>query len=124
MGTVELANGEKCPFGNCDFILGEDYDGDSFRHIMDKHGDDAIEQLFPKKVISLYSAIEIMDLVLAHHQIDGENMILRATAVGPIKDVRDFLVNIHNKDAIKRHDMTLLNETPEPPQGEEHEEEE
>ena len=34
MGTVELGNGEKCPFGDCDFILGEDYDGDGFTHVM------------------------------------------------------------------------------------------
>ena len=24
-------------FDGCDFILGEDYDGDSFEHILDKH---------------------------------------------------------------------------------------
>ena len=124
MGTVELGNGEKCPFGDCDFILGEDYDGDGFTHVMDKHGDDAIEQLFPKKTISLYQAIETMDLILQYHKIDGENMILRATAVGPIKDVRDFLVNQHNIETIKRNDLAIMNETPEPQQGEEYEEEE
>ncbi len=123
MGTMELGNGEKCPFDNCNFILGKDYDGDSFEHIMDKHGDDAIEQLFPKRVITLYEAINIMELVLQYHKVEGENLILRATAVGPLKDVRDFLVNTNNMKIIERHDAHLLNETPEPQQGDEYEEE-
>ena len=65
-----------------------------------------------------------MDLILQYHKIDGENMILRATAVGPIKDVRDFLVNQHNIETIKRNDLAIMNETPEPQQGEEYEKEE
>ena len=123
MGTIELGNGEKCPFGDCDFILGEDYDGDSFEHIINKHGDDAMEQLFPKKIISLYDAIEIMNLVLSYHKIDNENMILRATAVPLLKDVRDFLLNIHNHETIKRNDLAIKYSHPEPQQGDENEEE-
>ena len=50
MGTVELGNGEQCPFEGCNFILGEDYDGDSFEHIMKEHCDEAMKELLEKLV--------------------------------------------------------------------------
>jgi hypothetical protein len=121
METLELGNGETCPFDGCDFILGEDYDGDSFRHIIDKHQSEAMDKLF--KPITLMQAIETVRLIIKHHQIKGDKMILHAGALGPIKDLDRFLTNMYNKEIIRNEDNRIQNETPEP-QGENNEEEE
>ena len=84
--TMELGNGETCPFDKCDFILGEDYDGDSFEHIKDKHGDEWMNQLFPPKIIDLNAAYEIMCLVCEYGQISGDKLILRDEASVPVKE--------------------------------------
>ena len=121
METLELGNGEKCPFAGCDFILGEDYDGDSFEHILDKHEFDAMDKLF--QPISLVKALEITRLMLQYHKIEGDKLILNAKSLGPIQDLNRFLTNMYNEDVIKRNDLAIKYSHPEPPQGDEYEEE-
>tara|TARA_Y100000361_G_C11119926_1_gene322614 strand:+ start:776 stop:1009 length:234 start_codon:yes stop_codon:yes gene_type:complete len=74
------------------------------------------------RIISIYEAINIIQLVLDCHKVDGDNIILNASAIKPLTDVRNYLVSTNNFDIIRRNDMALLNETPEPPQGEKYEE--
>ena len=121
MGTLELGNGETCPFDGCDFILGEDHDGDSFEHILDKHEFDAMDKLF--KPISLLQALEITRLMLQHHKIEGDKMILNAQAIGPLQDLNRFLTQMYNSEVIRDNDLAIKYGHPEPPQGEENEEE-
>ncbi len=120
MGTLDLGNGEKCPFDGCNFILGEDYDGDSFTHIIDKHESEAINKLF--KPITLMQALEIVRLIIQHHKIEDDKMILNAGAIGPIKDLDRFLTNMYNHEVIRDNDISIKYKTPEP-QGDEYEEE-
>jgi hypothetical protein len=94
MGTLELGNGEPCPFDGCDFILGEDYDGDSFQHIIDKHEFESMDKLF--KPVSILQALDTIRLVIQYHKIEGDKMILNAQAIGPIKDVDRFLTRMYN----------------------------
>ena len=100
-GTMELGNGETCPFEGCDFILGEDYDGDSFKHIEEKHGDEAMSQLFPVNKIELGDATNIMAMVIQYAKIDKDKgtLTLRSTAIDPLKEVYEFLLNLNNKGA-------------------------
>ena len=99
MGTVELGNGEQCPFEGCNFILGEDYDGDSFEHIMKEHGDEAMKELFPPKEITLGTATNIMAMVIEYAQFEDDKLILRSSAIEPIKEVYQFLLNLNNQGA-------------------------
>ena len=119
MRTIELGNGEKCPW--CEFVTGEDYDGDGFKHIMDKHPDEAMKDLFPP--MSLPEALNTMTLVCEYAVIRDEELILRKTALEPLRDVRNYLVSKYNEEVIRDNDISIKYKTPEP-QGEEHEEEE
>ena len=96
MGTMELGNGETCPFDGCDFILGKDYDGDSFEHIKKNHADEAMSQLFPPKLITLQEAYENICLICEHGVIKDDELILRATALEPIKQIRECLKDLIN----------------------------
>ncbi len=97
MGTIELGNGEQCPFNGCNFILGEDYDGDSFEHIMKDHGDEAMKELFPPKKIDLSTATNIMAMIIEYAQFEDDKLILRKAAIEPIKEVYQFLLQLNNK---------------------------
>ena len=94
MGTLELGNGETCPFDECDFILGEDYDGDSFKHIKKEHGDEAMNKLFPPKIIELSSACNIMAMIIEYAIIKDGKLTLRASAIEPLREVYQFLLSL------------------------------
>lgn len=119
MGTIELGNGEKCPF--CDFIVGEDYDGDGFKHLMNKHSEKAMEELFP--AMTLTQALHTMTLICEYAEIEGDKLILRKTALEPLRDVRNYLNRKYNERVIRDNDISIQYKTPEP-QGDEYEEEE
>ena len=121
MGTLELGNGEICPYDGCHFVLGEDYDGDSFKHIIDKHPDEVMHKLF--KPITLLQALETVRLILKYHTIEGENMIIHIGTLGPLQDLDRFLTSMYNHEVIKDNDISIANKTPEP-QGENNEEDE
>ena len=119
MGTIELGNGEKCPW--CDFVVGEEHDGDGFKHIMDKHPNQAMKDLFPS--VSLTEVLHTMTLICQYAEIRGDDLVLRKTALEPLREVRNYLNCKYNVQVIRDNDISIKYKTPEP-QGDEYEEEE